>query len=88
LNLVGFLQTTKINIEIAYLSVWHNTPLWSKASILSDLVDSFERRSTATSGISDHGTRGLAAYHMGPGGFRQQVDTLLCRSTVTGVSSP
>lgn len=81
-------KNTKINIKSAYLSVWHNRPLWPKASLLSDLVDSFERHSITSSGISGHDTSGLAAYNMRPADFRRQVDTLLGRRTVTGVSSP
>ena len=57
-------KNAKINIESAYLSVWHNRPLWPKASLYSDLVGWFERRSIAHTGISDQGTSGLAAYNI------------------------
>jgi hypothetical protein len=78
----------KIIIESAYLSVWHKRPLWPKASLLSDLVDSFERCSITPSGISGHGTSGLAAYNMSPADFIRHGATLLGSSTVTGMRLP
>jgi hypothetical protein len=81
-------KNAKINIEIAYLSVWHNRPLRPKSSLYSDLVGWFERLFIAHTGISDQGTSGLAAYNMRSADFRRQVYALLCRSTATGIRSP
>jgi hypothetical protein len=67
-------KTTKNIIDSEYLSVWHNRPLWPKAFLSPDLVDSFEGDSRTSSDISGHGTRGLTTYKMRPADFRRHGD--------------